>query len=98
MISPGWWDLIQNGATPVIDAEDRDFVTQALSMLPAGPYDSGTWGAWTSGGQRGHWAQGQSSVYAAAKSLDGPVSWPGYGRSFAAVAKNFAAVGLSNRS
>ena len=44
----GWWDLIQNGAIPVIDAEDKDFVTQALSMLPAGPFDSDTWGAWTS--------------------------------------------------
>jgi glutamyl-tRNA synthetase len=44
----GWWDLIQNGANPVIDTEDEEFVTQALSMLPAGPFDSGTWGAWTS--------------------------------------------------
>ena len=44
----GWWDLIQNGATPLIDAEDQEFVSQALSMLPAGPFDSGTWGAWTS--------------------------------------------------
>jgi len=32
----------------VIDAEDEEFVTQALSMLPAGPFDSGTWGVWTS--------------------------------------------------
>ena len=44
----GWWDLIQHGAIPVIDAEDKDFVTQAMSMLPAGPFDSDTWGAWTS--------------------------------------------------
>ncbi|MEO0357578.1 MAG: glutamate--tRNA ligase [Pseudomonadota bacterium] len=42
-----WADLIQNGATPVIDADDVDFVAQAMAMLPEGPFDGDTWGAWT---------------------------------------------------
>ena len=42
-----WWKLCRDGATPVIDAEDKEFVAQALAMLPAQPWDNATWGAWT---------------------------------------------------
>jgi glutamyl-tRNA synthetase len=42
-----WWDMFQNGADPVIDEEDRDFVTQAMAMLPEGPFDGDTWKSWT---------------------------------------------------
>ncbi|MCF1709107.1 glutamate--tRNA ligase [Tabrizicola sp. J26] len=43
----GWWDLIANGAEPLVDAEDADFVKQALSMLPPKPWTAATWGEWT---------------------------------------------------
>ena len=42
-----WWDLFKNGADPVIDDEDRDFVAQAMAMLPEGPFDGDTWKSWT---------------------------------------------------
>jgi len=42
-----WWDLCRNGAHPVIDQEDREFVTAALALLPERPFDTGTWKAWT---------------------------------------------------
>ncbi len=42
-----WWDMFQNGADPVIDDEDRDFVAQAMAMLPEGPFDGNTWKSWT---------------------------------------------------
>lgn len=42
-----WWDLFANGAEPVIDDEDKEFVAQAMAMLPEGPFDGETWGAWT---------------------------------------------------
>ncbi len=42
-----WWDMFQNGADPVIDDEDRDFVAQAMAMLPEGPFDGDTWKSWT---------------------------------------------------
>jgi glutamyl-tRNA synthetase len=42
-----WWDMFQNGADPVIDDEDRDFVAQAMAMLPQGPFDGNTWKSWT---------------------------------------------------
>ena len=43
----GWWTLMRDGATPVIDAEDADFVRQALAMLPPRPWTAATWGDWT---------------------------------------------------
>jgi glutamyl-tRNA synthetase len=42
-----WWALFRDGATPVVAEEDRDFVAQAMTMLPAHPYDGETWGQWT---------------------------------------------------
>ena len=42
-----WADLFANGADPVIDDEDKDFVAEALALLPEGPFDGDTWGAWT---------------------------------------------------
>lgn len=43
----GWWTLMRDGATPVIDAEDADFVRQALAMLPPRPWTAATWSDWT---------------------------------------------------
>ncbi|WP_108028191.1 glutamate--tRNA ligase [Rhodovulum kholense] len=44
---PGWWALCRDGAEPLVDEEDRAFVTEALALLPEPPYDDATWGAWT---------------------------------------------------
>jgi len=44
----GWWAMFTQGATPVIADEDRDFVAQAMALLPEGPFDTETWGTWTS--------------------------------------------------
>ncbi|WP_371168395.1 glutamate--tRNA ligase [Aliiroseovarius sp. 2305UL8-7] len=43
----GWWTLCRDGADPVIDEEDREFVDTAMGLLPDGPYDAETWGSWT---------------------------------------------------
>lgn len=43
----GWWALIRDGATPLVDETDRDFVAQALAMLPPKPWTGETWGQWT---------------------------------------------------
>ncbi len=42
-----WWALAQNGADALVADEDREFVTEALAMLPDGPWDGTTWSAWT---------------------------------------------------
>ncbi len=43
----GWWELCRDGAEPLIADEDREFVAQAMEMLPEGPFDGDTWGKWT---------------------------------------------------
>ncbi len=42
-----WADLFANGAVPLVADEDREFVAQALALLPAQPWDQTTWGTWT---------------------------------------------------
>mmetsp|Transcript_27238 Transcript_27238/g.49861 ORF Transcript_27238/g.49861 Transcript_27238/m.49861 type:complete len:442 (+) Transcript_27238:585-1910(+) len=42
-----WWALCRDGAEPVIDDEDRDFVAEAMGLLPEGPFDADTWSTWT---------------------------------------------------
>ncbi|GAA3867362.1 glutamate--tRNA ligase [Celeribacter arenosi] len=43
-----WWALFRDGATPLVDEEDREFIATAFSMLPAHPYNGDTWKEWTS--------------------------------------------------
>lgn len=43
----GWWSLFRDGAEPLVDEADRDFVAQALTLLPAKPWTTATWAEWT---------------------------------------------------
>jgi glutamyl-tRNA synthetase len=40
-----WWHVANGPVEPVID--DRDFITQAASVLPPAPWNDGTWKSWT---------------------------------------------------
>ena len=42
-----WWQMFRDGAEPVVADEDRDFVAEAMALLPEGPYDADTWSSWT---------------------------------------------------
>lgn len=42
-----WADVMLNGATPLVDEDDREFVASALAMLPEPPYSDGSWAEWT---------------------------------------------------
>ena len=42
-----WWNLCQNGATPLIADEDIDFIATAKTLLPATPWDDTSWKSWT---------------------------------------------------
>ncbi|MEX2518554.1 MAG: glutamate--tRNA ligase [Paracoccaceae bacterium] len=41
------WRGVAAGAEPLIDAEDADFVADALAMLPPRPWGAETWREWT---------------------------------------------------
>ena len=42
-----WWIICKEGAEPLIDDEDKEFVKEALTLLPSQPFTSETWGQWT---------------------------------------------------
>lgn len=42
-----WWNLCQNGATPLIADEDAEFIVTAKALLPATPWDETSWKTWT---------------------------------------------------
>ncbi len=42
-----WWTLFRDGAEPLMDEGDREFVRQAMTLLPGQPWTSATWGEWT---------------------------------------------------
>jgi glutamyl-tRNA synthetase len=42
-----WWDLCRDGAAPLIADEDKEFIAEAMALLPEGPYDSESWKSWT---------------------------------------------------
>jgi glutamyl-tRNA synthetase len=44
----GWWDMFSKGAEPMIADEDKEFITEAMALLPEGEFDETTWSTWTS--------------------------------------------------
>ena len=42
-----WADLVLNGAEPVIEPEDAEFIAAAMALLPEPPFTAETWGEWT---------------------------------------------------
>jgi len=42
-----WFDIITGANKPVVSEEDRPFLAEARSRLPAEPWDGTTWKAWT---------------------------------------------------
>lgn len=66
-----WWALIRDGAEPVIDAEDADFVAQAMALLPAGPLDGDSWGQWTAAVKQATGRKGRGLFMPLRKALTG---------------------------
>ena len=42
-----WWTLFRDGAEPLVDEGDREFVKQAVALLPPQPWSNATWAEWT---------------------------------------------------
>ena len=45
---PEWWAVFRDGATPLVEDEDKEFVAEAFALLGDPPYDQNTWSDWTS--------------------------------------------------
>ena len=42
-----WLNLIVNGVEPLVDDIDRDYVNQALLLMPSAPLNEQSWENWT---------------------------------------------------
>ncbi|MEP1201475.1 glutamate--tRNA ligase [Tateyamaria sp.] len=72
----GWWTLCRDGADPVIEDEDREFVAQAIAMLPDGPFTPDTWGAWTGAVKEATGRKGRGLFMPLRKALTGQAHGP----------------------
>jgi len=75
-----WWAMFRDGAEPVIDAEDRDFVAQALELLPEGPHDAESWGKWTAAVREATGRKGKALFMPLRKALTGQSNGPDMAR------------------
>ena len=71
-----WWTLFSEGADPVIDAEDAEFVAQAMAMLPEGPFDDTTWKTWTGAVKEATGRKGKGLFMPLRKALTGQSHGP----------------------
>ncbi len=66
-----WWVLCRDGAEPLIDEADRDFVEQALALLPQRPFDENTWAEWTAAVKAATGRKGKALFMPLRKALTG---------------------------
>ncbi|MFC2970264.1 glutamate--tRNA ligase [Acidimangrovimonas pyrenivorans] len=71
-----WWTLFRDGAEPMIDPEDAEFVAEALKLLPEPPYSHETWGEWTAKVKAASGRKGKGLFMPLRKALTGQAHGP----------------------
>jgi glutamyl-tRNA synthetase len=71
-----WWTLFSEGADPVIDDEDAEFVAQAMAILPESPFDDTTWKTWTGAVKEATGRKGKGLFMPLRKALTGQSHGP----------------------
>jgi glutamyl-tRNA synthetase len=74
-----WWALCRDGAEPVVDDEDTEFVAQAVAMLPDMPFTPDTWGQWTGAVKEATGRKGRGLFMPLRKALTGQAHGPDMG-------------------
>ncbi|MFC7706364.1 glutamate--tRNA ligase [Plastorhodobacter daqingensis] len=74
-----WWALCRDGAEPVIDPEDAEFVAQALALLPPLPFGADTWSQWTAAVKEATGRKGKGLFMPLRKALTGQAHGPDMG-------------------
>ncbi len=72
----GWWTMFRDGADPVIEDEDAEFVAEAMEMLPEGPYDDESWAKWTAQVKQATGRKGKALFMPLRKALTGQPQGP----------------------
>ena len=71
-----WWTLFRDGATPLVDPEDVEFVRDALAMLPPQPWTTATWSEWTNAVKEATGRKGKGLFMPLRKALTGRANGP----------------------
>jgi glutamyl-tRNA synthetase len=71
-----WWALIRDGAEPLVDEADRDFVAQALTLLPPQPWTRESWGRWTAAAKEASGRKGKDLFRPLRRALTGRDAGP----------------------
>lgn len=71
-----WADLFQNGADPLVDPEDADFVRAAVALLPPRPWTKSTWSEWTEAVKAATGRKGKGLYMPLRKALTGRANGP----------------------
>ncbi len=66
-----WWQVLRDGATPLVDDEDKAFVEDALARLPQPPYDADSWAKFTAEVKEASGRKGKSLFMPLRKALTG---------------------------
>ncbi|MCL3881145.1 glutamate--tRNA ligase [Marivita sp. GX14005] len=71
-----WWTLCRDGAEPLVAEEDRDFVAQAMALLPDGTLTRETWSNWTAAVKEATGRKGKGLFMPLRKALTGQERGP----------------------
>ncbi|MEP5758583.1 MAG: glutamate--tRNA ligase [Litoreibacter sp.] len=74
-----WWALCRDGAEPKIDEEDKDFVAEAMTLLPSLPFTETTWKEWTTAVKEQSGRKGRGLFMPLRKALTGMDHGPDMG-------------------
>ena len=66
-----WWTLCCDGAEPLIDEADKDFIAEAMEMLPELPFTETTWSKWTGAVKQATGRKGKGLFMPLRKALTG---------------------------
>lgn len=66
-----WWALCRDGATPLVDGEDKEFIETAMGLLPDAPFDGTTWKTWTTAVKEATGRKGRGLFMPLRKALTG---------------------------
>ncbi|MBB04727.1 MAG: glutamate--tRNA ligase [Pseudooceanicola sp.] len=70
-----WWRMMCDGAEPVVDDEDAEFIREAMPLLPQ-EIDGDTWGQWTSAVKEATGRKGKGLFMPLRKALTGQERGP----------------------
>lgn len=71
-----WWQVLTEGATPEIAAEDAEYVADALAHLPDPPYGPDAWKDWTNAMKAASGRKGKTLYMPLRKALTGQARGP----------------------